>query len=221
MQLNHLQVQKYNNYQIVLLVNLSLICWLLLILIPSFFTMNIQLLALITTVTIIGIPHGYFDFLVAKKLFSSSQNWLLKFIFVYLAISLIYFYAWMSLPLLSLILFLLMATYHFGEEETNNLNEKSFILIFLLGSIPIIIPIMFHSNEVFSLFSVLLSKELAPIQFSSVQSISYVVIALSIIYFKARKIFLLYILLLINFMLLPPLISFILYFVFTTHYVII
>ena len=187
MQLNHLQVQKYNNYQIVLLVNLSLICWLLLILIPSFFTMNIQLLALITTVTIIGIPHGYFDFLVAKKLFSSSQNWLLKFIFVYLAISLIYFYAWMSLPLLSLILFLLMATYHFGEEETNNLNEKSFILIFLLGSIPIIIPIMFHSNEVFSLFSVLLSKELAPIQFSPVQSISYVVIALSIIYFKARK----------------------------------
>ena len=78
-----------------------------------------------------------------------------------------------------------MATYHFGEEETNNLNEKSFILIFLLGSIPIIIPIMFHSNEVFSLFSVLLSKELAPIQFSPVQSISYVVIALSIIYFKS------------------------------------
>ena len=61
---------------------------------------------------------------------------------------------------------------------------------------------------------ILLSKELAPIQFSPVQSISYIVIFLSIIYFKARKIFLLYILLLINFMLLPPLISFILYFCF-------
>ena len=214
MQLNQLQVQKYNHYQIALLVNLSLLCWLVLILTPSFFTINIQLIALISTVTIIGIPHGYFDFLVAKKLFSSSQNWLLKFITVYLSISLIYFYAWISVPLFSLILFLLMATYHFGEEESNNLDKKSIILLLTLGSIPIVTPIMFHSHEVFSLFSVLLNSELSQIQVSQVQKVIYTVIVLSIIYLKARKIFLLYILLLINFILLPPLLSFILYFCF-------
>ena len=71
MQLSHLQHQRYSKYQLILLTNLSVISWVIIILAPSLVSINTQLILLVTTVTIIGIPHGYFDFLVAKKLYSS------------------------------------------------------------------------------------------------------------------------------------------------------
>ena len=70
MQLDHSQLQRYNSYQLILLTNLSILSWVVIIIAPNLFSMGTQLLLLVTTVTVIGIPHGYFDFLVAK---SSTQ----------------------------------------------------------------------------------------------------------------------------------------------------
>ncbi len=148
MQLDHSQLQRYSSYQLILLTNLSILSWVTIIIAPNIFSMELQLVLLVTTVTVIGIPHGYFDFLVAKKLYSSISNWLLKFILIYLATSLVYLYVWTASPIFALILFLLMALYHFAVEETMNLKTSNYILMIALGSVPILtllyfIPMMF------------------------------------------------------------------------------
>ena len=193
MQLDHLQLQRYSS---------------------NLFSMDVQLLLLVITVTLIGIPHGYFDFLIAKKLYSNLNNWLLKFILIYLATSLLYLYVWTVLPTFALIIFLLMAQYHFAIEETTNQKSSNAILMLIVGGIPIFTPIIFHAVDVFSLFSILLSTELYHPEFSIVHHSLYILTVLIIIFSYARNLSLLYTLLLVNFIFLPPLISFILYFCF-------
>ena len=106
MLLNHLQQEVYKRYQLILLMNLSIISLLLMIVEPTILNINTQLILLLTTVTVIGIPHGYFDFLIARKLFNNYDKWLIKFISIYTSFSLIYLFAWFISPtaaLLSLI----------------------------------------------------------------------------------------------------------------------
>jgi len=84
MLLDQLQQEKFKKYQLIVLTNLSLIGWLLLIIMPDLYHLSIQLIILLGTVTIIGIPHGYFDFLIAKKLFSKHSHWLYKFNYIFI-----------------------------------------------------------------------------------------------------------------------------------------
>ena len=199
MQLSHSQHQRYSKYQLILLTNLSVLSWIILILAPSLVSINTQLILLVTTVTIIGIPHGYFDFLVAKKLYSNSDYWLSKFILVYTATSLLYLYVWVISPVFALILFLLMAQYHFAVEESGNLDSKNIILMFVLGGVPIFTPIIFQTADVFSLFSILLNQEFSNVVFSALYQTMYIVAVLAVIFLYARRLSLLYALLLINF----------------------
>ena len=123
MLLNHLQQEIYKKYQLIILMNLSIISLLLMIIAPTILNINAQLILLLTTVTIIGIPHGYFDFLIAKKLFNNYDNWLVKFIFIYLSLSFIYLLAWFISPTVALAIFLIMSIYHFGVEETEDIER--------------------------------------------------------------------------------------------------
>ena len=129
MLLNHLQQEIYKKYQLIILMNLSIISLLLMIIAPTILNINAQLILLLTTVTIIGIPHGYFDFLIAKKLFNNYDNWLVKFIFIYLSLSFIYLLAWFISPTVALAIFLIMSIYHFGVEETEDIESNNIILI--------------------------------------------------------------------------------------------
>ena len=213
MLLNHLQQEIFRKYQLLLLANLSVISWVFMIILPELFAINIQLTLLLITVSIIGIPHGYFDFLIAKKLFNNYKLWLIKFIFSYLSISLIYLMGWLYCSEIALIFFLIISIYHFGIEETEEIEHKNYLLIFLLGGTPIFIPILFHTSEVFSFFSILLNYNFQPL--FVLNELKYIYVILFLLFLiNYKKLLFLYILLLINFIFLPPLISFILYFCF-------
>ena len=213
MLLNHLQQEIFRKYQLLLLANLSVISWVCMIILPELFAINIQLTLLLITVSIIGIPHGYFDFLIAKKLFNNYKLWLIKFIFSYLSISLIYLMGWLYCSEIALIFFLIISIYHFGIEETEEIEHKNYLLIFLLGGTPIFIPILFHTSEVFSFFSILLNYNFQPL--FVLNELKYIYVILFLLFLiNYKKLLFLYILLLINFIFLPPLISFILYFCF-------
>ena len=133
---------------------------------------------------------------------------------VYTATSLLYLYVWVISPVFALVLFLLMAQYHFAVEESGNLNFRNVILMFILGGVPIFTPIIFQTEDVFSLFAVLLNQEFSNVVFSALYQTMYIVAVLAVIFLYARRLSLLYALLLINFIYLPPLLSFILYFCF-------
>jgi Brp/Blh family beta-carotene 15,15'-monooxygenase len=66
----------------------------------------------------------------------------------------------MLLPSITLIIFLIIASYHFGKEDTQFLiNDSSYftqILYFLKGFLIILAPLFFHFQETIAIFKLLL-----------------------------------------------------------------
>lgn len=109
-------------------------------------------------ILIVGVSHGALDNLKGERLFKLLG---LKFNFLfytsYIVISLLIIFAWLEFPNIILFIFLIVASYHFGKEDTvfkvkkkKILNE---ILFFLKGSSVIIAPLLFQrdgTNEIFA-----------------------------------------------------------------------
>ena len=82
------------------------------------------------------------------------------FYLIYLIIAATIIIIWLLAPTLSLIIFLVVAAYHFGKEDTEFLITKksniNIILYFLKGILIIIAPLMFHFVETINIFKLLL-----------------------------------------------------------------
>jgi Brp/Blh family beta-carotene 15,15'-monooxygenase len=109
----------------------------------------------------IGISHGALDNQKGKKLsqlYNIKKSYFFYLIYLVIAISVIIF--WFFFPTMSLILFLVVASYHFGKEDTEfliaNKNESNLILYFLKGALIIIAPLIFHFSETINIFKLLL-----------------------------------------------------------------
>ncbi len=103
----------------------------------------------------IGISHGSLDHIKGKKLlkilgFKSSS----VFYFGYISIGLTTIFIWLLFPKFLLLLFLIVASFHFGKEDSEFIGKnKNFELIyFLKGSLVIVSPLLFHKNETLLIF---------------------------------------------------------------------
>ena len=109
----------------------------------------------------IGISHGSLDNFKGRKLFQilKIDNFSI-FYFAYILIALIVIFLWILIPYVSLIIFLMVASYHFGKEDTQFLTiENSYynqFLFFLKGSLIVFAPMYFHFDETISIFRLLL-----------------------------------------------------------------
>ena len=117
-------------------------------------TNSILIVSLFLILTI-GISHGAIDHIKGKKLlkilgFESSFS----FYFGYLLIGLITIFIWFLFPKFLLCLFLIIASFHFGKEDSEFINKnKNFELIyFLKGSLVIVSPLLFHKHETLLIF---------------------------------------------------------------------
>jgi Brp/Blh family beta-carotene 15,15'-monooxygenase len=106
----------------------------------------------------IGISHGSLDHIKGKKLikyfgFKSMTIFYLGYLFIGVITILI----WLIFPKLLLFLFLIVAAYHFGKEDSEFINQKKkFELIyFLKGSLIITSPLFFHKEETLVIFETL------------------------------------------------------------------
>ena len=178
---------------------------------------EVQIFILFFFVVMFGIPHGFYDYSIAKKLYEEkSPNWLSKFTSIYIITILISLAFWNIFPLVSLIIFLGISLYHFGYEEViyNNL-KSSFLKVFMIGSIPIVFPFLFYTNEVLKLFSILIGTNLPSIEIGNEISLLLLFFYILYFYFIYRGLYLIqiigYLLVLAS---LPPLISFVFYFCF-------
>ena len=111
-------------------------------------------------ISVIGISHGALDHIKGFNLMKiyNIQN---KFLFfpIYIVISLLIIILWMFVPLLTLLSFLVVASYHFGKEDCSvgNFIKIRFenLLYFLKGSLVIIAPLTFHTSETLEIFQIL------------------------------------------------------------------
>ena len=109
----------------------------------------------------IGVSHGSLDNIKGKKLFEIfGINNFFIFYLLYIFIALTVIILWVIVPYISLIIFLTIASYHFGKEDTQFLIIENLysnqLLFFLKGSLIIFAPMYFHFDETISIFKLLL-----------------------------------------------------------------
>ena len=127
----------------------------------NFNTLSISPFICLLLILSIGISHGSLDNFKGRKLFQilKIDNFSI-FYFAYILIALIVIFLWILIPYVSLIVFLMVASYHFGKEDTQFLIiENSYynqFLFFLKGSLIVFAPMYFHFDETISIFRLLL-----------------------------------------------------------------
>ena len=109
----------------------------------------------------VGISHGALDNYKANKILKIYKiNNKLVFYFSYISISILIILSWIFFSLITLLAFLLIASYHFGKEDTSFLIKKnsSFdqLLYLIKGSLIIFSPLFFHTEETLKIFELLL-----------------------------------------------------------------
>ncbi len=104
----------------------------------------------------IGISHGSLDHIKGRKLLKilgvkSSAIFYIGYI-IFGSITII---IWLLFPKFLLYLFLIVAAFHFGKEDSEFISEnKNFELIyFFKGSLIIVSPLLFHKDETLSIFN--------------------------------------------------------------------
>ena len=111
-------------------------------------------------ILIIGISHGALDNIKGAKLLKLfGYKHTIFFYLAYMLISLLIIVFWLIFPNTVLLLFLVVAAYHFGKEDTVfSFKRKFFIsecLFFLKGSAVIIAPLLLKRNETNEIFRIL------------------------------------------------------------------
>ena len=106
----------------------------------------------------IGISHGSLDNIKGKKLIKYlGYRSMSIFYLIYLLIGAVTILIWLIFPKSLLFLFLIIAAYHFGKEDSEFIDQKkNFELIyFLKGSLIITSPLFFHKEETLAIFETL------------------------------------------------------------------
>ena len=112
-------------------------------------------------ILILGISHGALDNIKGKKLLKFLGFKKTIFFYIgYLLISFSIIIFWLIFPNTVLLLFLIVAAYHFGKEDTVFSFKKKYLisefLFFLKGSSVIIAPLLFKredTNEIFRMLN--------------------------------------------------------------------
>ena len=119
---------------------------------------NSLLIVCLFLILSIGISHGSLDHIKGKKLikilgFKSYYIFYLGYIFL----GLVTISIWFLFPKFLLFLFLIVAAFHFGKEDSAFIskNNNFELIYFFKGCLVIISPLLFHKNETLSIFKYL------------------------------------------------------------------
>ena len=109
-------------------------------------------------ILVLGISHGSLDHIKGKKLLKIYKIENVSFFYLsYILIGLGIIFIWILFPYFLLLLFLIVASYHFGKEDSDFLSIKNyknnFILKTLKGSVIIIAPLFFKQEETVEIFN--------------------------------------------------------------------
>ena len=152
------KIKKINlNHSFIFFFVVNIFC----ILISKYSNLNVSTILCLLLILIIGVSHGSLDHIKGKKLlelFNIKSNYI--FYITYILISAAVIASWILLPSMTLTLFLIIASYHFGKEDTQFLiNDGSYLtqmLYFFKGFLIILAPLYFHFQETIEIFKLLL-----------------------------------------------------------------
>ena len=152
------KIKKINlNHSFIFFFIVNIFC----ILIFKYNNLNISSILCLLLILIIGVSHGSLDHIKGKQILELfNLKSIFIFYIIYILISAAVIATWMLLPSITLILFLIIASFHFGKEDTQFLiNDRSYftqILYFFKGFVIILAPLYFHFQETVAIFKLLL-----------------------------------------------------------------
>jgi Brp/Blh family beta-carotene 15,15'-monooxygenase len=152
------KIKKINlNHSFIFFFVVNIFC----ILIFKYSNLNISTILCLLLILIIGVSHGSLDHIKGQKLLELFNFKSIYIFYIsYILISGVVIATWMLLPLITLIIFLIIASYHFGKEDTQFLiNNRSYftqMLYFFKGFLIILAPLYFHFQETVAIFKLLL-----------------------------------------------------------------
>jgi len=151
-------INKINFYHSIIFFLLSS---LVSIIINRFESLTISPIVCLLFIISIGVSHGALDNQKGKeliRLYNIKDIYFFYIIYSIIGLTIIAF--WLFFPTISLIIFLIVASYHFGKEDMEFLikskNVSNLILYFLKGVLIIVAPLMFHFTETVNIFKLLL-----------------------------------------------------------------
>ena len=117
-----------------------------------------QLFILAPAVAILGLPHGALDLPIAQTLWPlNGWRGKLRFVSLYLGLSLLLIITWIFLPGPALFVFLIYSAFHFSGDW----DDSGIILRFSGGAATVGAPALFQTEEVATLFSQLAPESAA------------------------------------------------------------
>ena len=118
-------------------------------------TNNLLILSLFLILSL-GISHGALDHIKGKKLLKIfNYRSSITFYILYIFISLIIILLWLLFPKILLLAFLIVASFHFGKEDSEFINYKpnQDLIYFFKGTLIITTPLLFHKSETLEIFN--------------------------------------------------------------------
>lgn len=128
---------------------------------PFYFMVNFEPIILcLILILILGISHGALDDVKGKKLlYLFGYKSPFSFYLTYIMISFLIIIFWITFPNTVLFLFLIVAAYHFGKEDTVFSFKGKFLiaefLYFFKGSAVIMAPLLFQKEKTNEIFQIL------------------------------------------------------------------
>ena len=104
----------------------------------------------------LGISHGALDHIKGKKLLKLlNYKSISTFYILYILVGLSVILLWLLFSKILLLIFLIVASYHFGKEDSEFINSKSNLelVYFFKGSLVITAPLLFHKTETLNIFN--------------------------------------------------------------------
>ena len=97
-----------------------------------------------------GISHGALDHIIGKKLLKLlNYKTILIFYIFYILIGIIVILAWLLFPKFLLLIFLIIASYHFGKEDSEFINQKTNIDLIYFSPLSFDKHLLLHQNIYF------------------------------------------------------------------------
>ena len=178
----------------------------------------------------LGVSHGALDHLRGEKILKPiiKGRWFLVFYPGYISLSLFVIICWILFPSISLLIFLLVAGYHFGEEDLSFFKEEQGLIFnmtgFLKGFLIITLSLHFNFETTLTFFNYLM-VDINP--YSDLRSYTPILFAINLLSLISGLIYLFknnlnelvlilleIILIIISFKYLPLILAFTLYFCF-------
>ena len=128
---------------------------------PFYFIVNFEpIIFCLFLILILGISHGALDNIKGKKLFKIfGYKSSIYFYLAYIFISILIVASWLFFPNTVLFIFLVVASYHFGKEDTVFSFKTKFLisefLFFFKGSSVILMPLLLKKAETIEIFRIL------------------------------------------------------------------